>query len=184
MNPNFSCKRGAIAGAMAMTLAWSALAQAQTPAVPSAALNRYEPAERGSEWFANDSLDFRGTFRPAFGITGDYAHAPYTLLNPDGSKNTAVIENTMYLHVGAAFVLFERLRIGLRRYASGSSASARSSRTVSSQCSSRDCAFSAHAPPGGVIGCPSRSTLVSSRLITRRRRSLRIFMSAAFAVTR
>jgi outer membrane protein OmpA-like peptidoglycan-associated protein len=113
MKTNFSCKRGAIAGAVALTLGWSALAQAQTLAVPNAALNRYEPAERGSEWFANDSLDFRGTFRPAFGITGDYAHAPYTQLNPDGSKNTAVIENTMYLHVGAAFVLFERLRIGL-----------------------------------------------------------------------
>lgn len=113
MKRHFSYNSGAFAGAMAVTLGFSALAQAQTPAVPNAALNRYEPAERGSEWFANDSLDFRGRLRPAFGITGDYAHAPYTLLNPDGSKNTVVIENTMYLHVGAVIVLLQRLRIGL-----------------------------------------------------------------------
>jgi hypothetical protein len=89
------------------------VAPAQTAGLPAAALNRYEPSERGSEWFANESLDFRGSFRPAFGVTADYAHAPYVLLNPDGSENTVVIENTTYLHVGAAFVMFQRLRVGL-----------------------------------------------------------------------
>jgi hypothetical protein len=113
MTTNLSGKCGALAGALALTLGWSALAQAQTLAIPEGALNRYEPAERGSEWFAADSLDFRGGFRPAFGVTGDYSHAPYTLLNPDGSKNTTIIANSTYLHVGAAFVLFDRLRLGL-----------------------------------------------------------------------
>ena len=96
----------------AVTLGWTAMAQAQA-AIPNSAFNRYEPSERGSEWFANESLDFRGAFRPAFGITGDYAHKPYVLLNPDGSENTVVVANTTYLHLGAAFVLGSRLRIGL-----------------------------------------------------------------------
>ena len=114
MNTNASRTRALIVGALASaTFGWSALAQGQTAVIPQMALNRYEPAERGSEWFANESLDFRGAFRPAFGITGDYAHAPYVLLNRDGSENTVVIANTTYVHLGAAFVLFQRLRIGM-----------------------------------------------------------------------
>src|SRR5271170_3800104 len=35
--------------------------------------NRYEPAEQGSDWFENDSLDLRGAFRPALGLTAEYA---------------------------------------------------------------------------------------------------------------
>ncbi len=96
----------------AVTLGWSALASGQN-ALPNAALNRYEPSERGSEWFANESLDFRGgAIRPAFGITGDYGHKPYVLLNPDGSENTAIVAHSVYVHLGAAFVFFRTLRIG------------------------------------------------------------------------
>ena len=104
---------GICAGALAVVLCFSAMALGQTAAIPDVALNRYEPAERGSEWFANESLDFRGDFRPAFGAIGDYGHAPYTILNPDGTKNAVVIENAMYLHLGMAFVVIERLRVGL-----------------------------------------------------------------------
>ena len=113
MKTKIARKSGLVVGALAATVGWSALSYAQTAAIPNMALNRYEPSERGSEWFVNESLDFRGSFRPAFGVTGDYAHAPYVLLNKDGSENTLVIENTTYVHLGAAFVLFERLRIGL-----------------------------------------------------------------------
>lgn len=77
------------------------------------ALNRYEPSERGSEWFANESLDLRGKFRPAFGVTGDYGHAPYTLVRADGSDETVIISRAVYVHVGAAFTMFDRLRIGV-----------------------------------------------------------------------
>jgi outer membrane protein OmpA-like peptidoglycan-associated protein len=112
MTKMIRCRRAAAATVGAVGFAWSAIAAAQTAAIPASALNRYEPSERGSEWFANESLDFRGAFRPAFGITGDYGHRPYVLLNPDGTENAVVIANTTYVHIGAAFVLFQRLRIG------------------------------------------------------------------------
>jgi len=108
-----SMKLAVFASALVLVLGFGALAQAQTAAIPNVALNRYEPAERGSEWFANESLDFRGDFRPAFGVIGDYGHGGYTLLNPDGTENTVVIQNAMYLHLGVAFVFVERLRLGM-----------------------------------------------------------------------
>ncbi len=83
---------------------------AQTRVTTPGALNRYEPAERGSEWFQNDSLDLRGKMRPAAGLTLDYAHVPYELLNLDGSQNTAVVSSSLYLHAGASLVLFDRVR--------------------------------------------------------------------------
>ena len=105
--------RVVLVGLLAAKIGWSDAASAQTQAMPPTALNRYEPSERGSEWFANESLDFRGSFRPAFGVTGDYGHHPYVLMNRDETENTVVISHYAYVHVGAAFVLFERLRVGL-----------------------------------------------------------------------
>jgi outer membrane protein OmpA-like peptidoglycan-associated protein len=77
------------------------------------ALNRFEPSEAGSEWFANDTLDIRGTARPALRILGDYAHKPYILINRDGSENTVIVSNQVFLHLGGSLVLFERLRLGV-----------------------------------------------------------------------
>jgi OmpA-OmpF porin, OOP family len=116
MKKTNSCRtRACCAAAVASVVcsAWSTSADAQTVATPPTALNRFEPSERGSDWFAGESLDLRGTFRPAFGIIGDYAHKPYILQNPDGTENTAVISEQFYLHVGGSLVLFDRLRLGL-----------------------------------------------------------------------
>ncbi len=65
------------------------------------ALNRYEPAERGSEWFAQDTLDLRGHLRPAVGVTGDFGYKPLVIYNADGSERTAVVERQLFAHVGA-----------------------------------------------------------------------------------
>ncbi|MFM2416972.1 MAG: hypothetical protein RL385_1695, partial [Pseudomonadota bacterium] len=40
------------------------------------AIDRFDPSERGSEWFVLDSLDFRGNVRPALGAVADYAYKP------------------------------------------------------------------------------------------------------------
>ena len=93
--------------------AWSATASAQTRATPGAALNRFEPSETGSDWFANESLDLRGGFRPALGVVGDFAYKPYVLNNPDGSENTAIIASQFYLHIGGSLNLWDRLRLGV-----------------------------------------------------------------------
>ncbi len=91
--------------------AWSTHAAAQT--APGFALDRFEPAETGSEWFANDTLDIRGNWRPALGVVADYGYKPYVLLNPDGSENTSVVTDQIFLHVGGSLVLLDRLRLGV-----------------------------------------------------------------------
>jgi OOP family OmpA-OmpF porin len=108
-----SCRTRVCCVAALATIAWSASASAQTVVTTPGALNRFEPSERGSDWFANESLDLRGSFRPAIGIVGDYGYKGYTLENPDGTENTAVISSQFYLHVGASVNLFDRLRLGV-----------------------------------------------------------------------
>jgi OOP family OmpA-OmpF porin len=104
---------GARGAAAAVVWAWSATASAQTIETPPAALNRFEPSETGSDWFANESLDLRGNFRPALGVVGDFAYKPYILKNPDGSENTAIVSTQFYVHLGASINLFDRLRLGV-----------------------------------------------------------------------
>ncbi len=116
MTRRLSCKRRVHALTLctlagAAVGAWSSSASAQT--APGFALNRFEPSERGSEWFANDSLDLRGDFRPALGLVLDYAYKPYVLNNPDGSENTVISSDQLFLHVGGSLVLFSRLRLGV-----------------------------------------------------------------------
>ena len=85
---------------------------ARAQAAPGFVLNRFEPSERGSEWFVADTLDLRGAVRPALGVVADYGHKPYVLLNRDGSENTHVVTNQLFVHIGGSLVLFDRLRIG------------------------------------------------------------------------
>jgi outer membrane protein OmpA-like peptidoglycan-associated protein len=76
------------------------------------AINRFDPAERGSDWFAADSLDLRGHGRLALGVTGDYGRKPLVLYDPDGDERQAIIGQQLFLHVGASVVLWDRLRLG------------------------------------------------------------------------
>ncbi len=99
-------------GAAAATLFTADDARAQTEPTQGFSLNRFEPAERGSEWFAADTMDFRGKARPAIGATFDWGHKPLVVYNPDGSERTALVQNQVFVHIGAAFVLSERIRFG------------------------------------------------------------------------
>jgi OmpA-OmpF porin, OOP family len=77
------------------------------------ALNRYEPSERGSEWFMNESLDLRGDPRFAAGLVLDYARKPLVIYTPDGDERAAVVGHQLFAHVGAAVTLIDRLRFGV-----------------------------------------------------------------------
>ena len=66
--------------------------------------DRFNPSERGSEWFALDTLDMRGGIRPAVGVVGEWASGVFRLKNPDGSAGTTVVDQQMYLHAGASLV--------------------------------------------------------------------------------
>jgi len=86
-------------------------AKAQTTA-SGFALDRFNPSERGSEWFATDSLDFRGNLRPAIGLISELGVSPLVLYNGDGSRLATPVHYELILHPGASLVLFDRLRVG------------------------------------------------------------------------
>lgn len=77
---------------------------------PGFAVNRLEPAERGSEWFVTDSLDLRGHGRPAMGFVLDYARRPLVFRADDGGS-TALVSHQLFAHFGASVVFWDRLRL-------------------------------------------------------------------------
>ena len=94
----------------------TALAASLVPSLASAqsgfVANRFDPSEKGSDWFANESLDYRGNFRPAIGIIGDYSKDDVVIRNPDGSSAGSLIQDAYYLHLGGSITMFHRLRLG------------------------------------------------------------------------
>jgi OmpA-OmpF porin, OOP family len=98
---------GRTAVALLAFLPSTALAQSE-----GFALDRFDPAERGSDWFAADSLDLRGHGRLMLGATGDYAHKPLVLYDRGGEELKSLIEHQLFVHVGASAVLWNRLRLG------------------------------------------------------------------------
>ena len=75
-------------------------------------VSRFEPAERGSDWFATDSLDLSGHGRLTVGALGEYQYRPLVIYNADDSVRASVVEHLLRIHPGASFVLWERLRLG------------------------------------------------------------------------
>jgi len=78
------------------------------------ALNRFDPSERGSDWFSAESLDLRGHVRPALGVVFDYAHKPLVYYDAEtGDEQAALVKSQLFGHLGGSVVLFERLRLGV-----------------------------------------------------------------------
>ncbi|MDX2055085.1 MAG: OmpA family protein [Polyangiaceae bacterium] len=75
------------------------------------ALNRFDPSERGSEWFVSDTLDFRGNGRVALGVVGDWAHKPLVVYDAQGDEVAPVVEDQVFAHLGLSWVIAERLRL-------------------------------------------------------------------------
>jgi OOP family OmpA-OmpF porin len=92
-------------------LAAPAVAQAQSQ-TETFALNRFNPSERGSDWFANESLDLRGHVRPFVGVVGDWSYKPLVLYSRrDGDVVSAIVRHQIFAHVGGGVILWERLRL-------------------------------------------------------------------------
>jgi OOP family OmpA-OmpF porin len=89
-------------------------------------INHFDVSERGSEWFATDSLDLRGEVRPAIGVVGEWAYRPLVVARSDGDTVRAIVRNQFVLHPGASLVLFDRLRLAvdlpIQAYADGHAA--------------------------------------------------------------
>ncbi len=97
-----------------VALAWGALAASPAGAQEAhgVSVDRVNVASAESGWFTTDSASFRGHFRPAAAITGDYAHLPLTTHAADGALRSAVIRSSLVLHAGGSLTLFERARLG------------------------------------------------------------------------
>ena len=70
----------------------------RTRDVTGHAIDRLEPAERGSEWLTGESLDLRGRLRPSFGYVLGWARRSLVVPVPGGSR--APVEDLVVLHLG------------------------------------------------------------------------------------
>jgi OmpA-OmpF porin, OOP family len=75
------------------------------------ALNRFNAASPGSDWFALDSLDLRFHLRPAFRLGFDFAHEPLVL--SDGGDSAPLVKRQIFFNMGLAMTFISRLRVGL-----------------------------------------------------------------------
>ena len=99
----------AVVVALLSVVAGTAFAQ---PVATGLALDRFDPAERGSEWFALDTLDLRGRVRPAIGADFDWGHKPLVLYDANDHVVGSVVGDQVFVHLGASLVLWDRLRLG------------------------------------------------------------------------
>ena len=76
------------------------------------AVNRFEPAERGSQQFVVDSLDLRAG-SAAVGATLDYAYKPLVVYDATGAERHALVRHQTIVHLGGSVVLAGRLRLAL-----------------------------------------------------------------------
>jgi OOP family OmpA-OmpF porin len=102
---------GVVALALATTAFGAPGARAQS--AQGFAVDRFEPAGSGSEWFSLESLDFRGNWRPAASLVGDLALRPLAIYDRAGNRVASLVDQQAILHVGAAVVLSGRLRVDL-----------------------------------------------------------------------
>jgi outer membrane protein OmpA-like peptidoglycan-associated protein len=83
---------------------------AQAQPVKGFVVDRFEPSERGSDWFAMDSIDLRGTVRPALGVVADYVAPP---LADRADPPDRVVVSMWTLHAGVAVNLVDRFRLAV-----------------------------------------------------------------------
>jgi len=103
--------RSTVAAIACFIAAWLLASRASAQVAGGFAIDRFNPSERGSEWFALDSLDIRGAVRPAIGVAGEFAYRPLTLRNVDRTIRVTPIHERWIIHPGASLVLGDRLRI-------------------------------------------------------------------------
>ncbi len=103
----------ALAGAMGLATSAHAQTAPTAPAATGFGINRHNPAERGSNWFANESLDLRGRFRWAAGLTFDYAGRSLAAYNVDDSFRGSIVSSQSFLHMGGNVIFLDRFRLGL-----------------------------------------------------------------------
>ena len=100
--------------ALVLTLVGTVAGRARAePTTTGFALNRYRPAEATSDWFVNESLDLRGSFRPALSLIADISYRPLVLYDANGDELLPLIDGQFYYHLGASLTFAQRLRLSV-----------------------------------------------------------------------
>jgi len=86
---------------------------AQTVNTPGFAIDRFDPSDRGSDWFVLESVNWSGKLQPAVGLVVDFANKPLVLYDPEGEERTVIVESQLFTHLGASLVVADRLRFGV-----------------------------------------------------------------------
>ena len=102
---------GIALGAAAFIVGEGRAARGQTTAGSGFAVDRFEPAGAGSDWFTLESLDFRGRARPAFNLVLDGAWKPLVVYDQNGNAVASLLRDQLVAHAGAAVVLADRVRL-------------------------------------------------------------------------
>lgn len=77
-------------------------------------LHRFDPAERGSRFFAADSLELHGDVRVAAGLVTTYATHLRTFEQSKGEEEAStLVSSALWLHPGASVVIAPGARFGL-----------------------------------------------------------------------
>jgi OOP family OmpA-OmpF porin len=81
-------------------------------------VERFDPSERGSRFFAADSLELDGDLRVTTGVVLAYGSRLRTFRQSDaragaGREDSRLIENSFWIHPGASLVLAPGARFGL-----------------------------------------------------------------------
>lgn len=105
-----------IASALGLALVLSA-GDAHAQARRGFAIDRFEPAERGSPSFVVDALDLRSASptapRPAIGAVFDYGYKPLVVYDAVGEERAALVRHQLFAHLGASFVFVDRFRLAV-----------------------------------------------------------------------
>ncbi|HSS38345.1 MAG TPA: OmpA family protein, partial [Polyangia bacterium] len=97
---------------MAGTLAVGGSAWAQAQPQPGRfAVDRFEPAGVGSDWFTLESLDLRGHLRFGANLTGEWANHPLVIFDQSGHQVAPLVRNQVVAHAGVGVVLWDRARL-------------------------------------------------------------------------
>ncbi|PIE05415.1 MAG: hypothetical protein CSA75_04875, partial [Sorangium cellulosum] len=75
-------------------------------------VNSFDPSDRDGDWFVNESLDFRNSMKPAFGVVFDYARRPLVFHQNDQEIGVPITDQ-LTVHVGGSLVLMDRVSVGL-----------------------------------------------------------------------
>jgi hypothetical protein len=103
----------AVCALVGATAATATTARAQ---VSGFAIDRYEPSERGSDWFVNESLDLRGAPLAAGGLAFGWGYRPLVLRDPaaiQGEPRATAVTDQVVVHAGATLLVRDRYRVGV-----------------------------------------------------------------------